>query len=98
MSGAAPLSESLQQAVTGRLAKKGGKTLMLQGWGMTGLSSFSLISLDTELTFDCNRNHLGRTAPRPPRLRAGHLWQAAHFDGSSSRRCRWEGRQGGRSW
>jgi acyl-CoA synthetase (AMP-forming)/AMP-acid ligase II len=36
MSGAAPLSESLQQAVTERLGKKGGETKMLQGWGMTG--------------------------------------------------------------
>ncbi|ORY89058.1 hypothetical protein BCR35DRAFT_317396 [Leucosporidium creatinivorum] len=35
MSGAAPLSESLQKAVTERLGRKGGKTLMLQGWGMT---------------------------------------------------------------
>lgn len=36
MSGAAPLSESLQQAVETRLQKNGGKTRVLQGWGMTG--------------------------------------------------------------
>lgn len=44
MSGAAPLSESLQQAVTDRLGKKGGKTLMLQGWGMTGESLALLLT------------------------------------------------------
>lgn len=43
MSGAAPLSESLQSALESRLREKGGKTAVLQGWGMTETTSVGLL-------------------------------------------------------